>query len=245
MPYKKKTTIAGKVKQIYYCHSLRNSSPKRPKQQNHNPTPEQQKKNDERRACEKLDLIINANFKIDDLYMTITYGSDKKIPSPKESKENIRQFLDKMRYLYQKMGFKFKYIGTTEHVKGRMHHHLLINNVGISSNKIKKLWFFGFVTVKLYGGEPEDAERLASYFIKESNNTFNTDQRVHGRRYISSRNLIIPKPQVDTVSASTWREEIKPSKGYYIVIDEKGYTETGYPYRFCRMIKILDSEDGI
>jgi len=245
MAYKKKTIIAGRVKNVYYCHTARNNSSKRPKQKNQNPTPEQQKKNDERRAYEKIDLLINANFKADDLYITLTYNNNQKEPTPAEAKVIIRKYLDRLRYLYEKKGLKIKYIGTTEHVKGRMHHHLLINKInGIGSKQVKKLWDFGFVTVKLYIGEPEDAERLAAYFVKESNNTFNTDKRVHGRRYISSRSLIIPEPKIETVSASTWREEVKPSKGYYIVLDRKGETAGGYPYRFVRMIKIPGCDEN-
>jgi len=238
MAYKKRTTVAGKAKFVYWYHTARNNSPKRPRKKNENITSEQQRKNNERRACEKIEIIINANFKEDDLYMTLTHGSDRKEPTPQEAKIIIKKYLDGLRYLYEKNGFKLKYIGTTEHVKGRMHHHLLINNVGISNKLIKKSWGFGFIKIQLFAGEPEDAERVAAYFIKESNNTFNTTERVHGRRYISSRKLIHPKPKLETVSASTWREEVKPSKGYYISVDKRGETADGYPYRFCRMIKI-------
>lgn len=237
MSYKRKTTLAGKVKNVVWYHTYQHTSPKRPRSKNQNITTEQQAKINERNACEKIDLIINENFMADDLYITYTYGAGEKTPTPEEAKVFFSKNLDRLRYLYKKNNFKLKYIGTTEHVKGRMHHHLLINNVGIGIKEIKKIWEFGFVTVKLYAGEPEDAERIAAYFIKESKNTFNTDQKVHGRRYISSRNLVIPEPKIENVPASTWREEIKP-KGYYIVTERRGYTESGYPYRFVRMIKI-------
>lgn len=243
MSYKKKTIIAGKVKEVTYCHAARNSSTKRPRRKNENVTSEQQRKGNERRSYKTLYLLMNANFKEDDLYLTLTYNKNKEEPTPENAKKELDKLLKKLRYRYKKLGFAFKYIGITECKKKRIHHHLLINNIGISISNIKKLWNFGFVKMQIFAGEPEDCERLANYFVKESNNTFNTEDKVHGLRWISSKNLIHPVPKVETVPASTWRENIKPSKGYYIAIDIKGQTEQGYPYRFCRMIKIPGTED--
>jgi len=245
MSYKKKTIKAGKVIDTTDYHTVRNSSTKRPRRENQNPTPAIQAKSNERRAYEKLYYVINANFHEDDLYLTCTYGKEMEEPKPKEAKKFLSKYLDKLRGLWKKAGAVLKYIAVTEHKKGRIHHHILINNIGLSVKHIKKFWQLGFTKIQTFIGEPEDCERLASYFIKESNNTFNTDDKVHGLRWTSSKNLIHPVPEIKTVHASSWREEPKPIKGYYIAFVKRGFTKNDYPYRHYRMIKIPDKNDQI
>jgi len=243
MPYIESTIIAGKVKELTKYHTFRYKSPKRPRSKNQNTTTEQQKKINERSAYKKLYLDINANFQEDDLYLTCTYNKESKEPNPEEAKLFFSKYIRKLRCLYKKAGAVLKYIGITEHQKRRMHHHILINNIGLGINQIKKLWNFGFMKIQIFAGEPEDCERLASYFIKESNNTFNTEEKVHGLRWISSKNLIHPVPQLKVVHAGSWLKEPKPAKGYYIAFVKRGVTENNYPYQFYRMIKIPDSDE--
>lgn len=242
MSYREKTTIAGKIKDITKYHTFRNNSSKRPRNKNINTTADSQAKNNERRAFEKLYYVISANFHEDDLYLTCTYGKEREEPTPSEAKGILSKYIDKLRTQCKKAGTVLKYIAITEYKKGRIHHHLLINNIGMSIKNIKEFWKLGFMKIQVFAGEPEDCERLASYFIKESNNTFNTVDKVHGLRWTSSKNLTHPAPVIKVVPASSWREEIKPSKGYYIAIDKRGYTVDGYPYRFCRMIKIPNND---
>jgi len=238
MSYREKTITAGKVKDVIKYHTARNSSHKRPRSKNMNTTSELQQKGNERRSFDNLYYDMSANFKADDLYLTCTYGKHMEEPQPKEAKVFFTKYIDKLRYQYKKVGAVLKYIGVTEHKKGRIHHHLLINNADLGIKLIKKFWKFGFTKIQLFGGEPEDCERLTNYFIKESKNTFNTEDKVHGRRWISSNNLIHPEPKIKVVHASSWQEEPKPLKGYYIAVVKRGHTEHHYPYLFYRMIKI-------
>ncbi|GMB00409.1 hypothetical protein [Pelosinus sp. IPA-1] len=245
MSYREKITTAGKIKDVIKYHTSRNTSSKRPRNKNMNPTSELQKKGNERRSYESLYYDMSENFKEDDLYLTCTYGKNMEEPQPKEAKSLFKKAIDKLRYQYKKVGAVLKYIGVTEHKKGRIHHHLLINNVQLGIKAIKKVWNLGFTKIQLFGGEPEDCERLANYFIKESKNTFNTEDKVHGRRWISSNNLVHPDktPKIRTVHASSWKEEPKPIKGYYIAEVKRGHTEHNYPYLFYRMIKIPGSDE--
>lgn len=246
MSYKRKTVKAGKVIDNTDYHTFRNSSTKRPRKENQNPTPGPQAKSNERRAYEKLYYLMSANFREDDLYLTCTYGKEMEEPKPKQAKKILSKFLDKLRDQWKKAGAVLKYIAVTEHKKGRIHHHILINNIGLSIKHIKKYWQLGFTKIQMYGGEPEDHERLANYFIKESNNTFNAsnaDDKVHGLRWTSSKNLIHPVAEIKTVHSSSWREDPKPIKGYYIAFVKRGHTENGYPYRHYRMIKIPDKDE--
>ncbi|MDF2631462.1 MAG: hypothetical protein K0Q85_58 [Caproiciproducens sp.] len=243
MSHLKRRVKAGRVIDTNVYHTARHNSPKRPRQKNHNTTSEQQRKNNERRSQNTLFQIISANFRPDDYYLTFTYGKEKEEPPPEEAKKYLGKLLDKLRKIYKKLGTPLKYIGVTEHQKCRIHHHLLINNIGISIKQIKKYWEHGFMKLQLFAGEWEDCERLANYFVKESANTFNTDKKVHGLRWISSKNLIHPKPEVKVVNGSSWLENPKPIKGYYIAFVRRGWTQHGYPYMFYRMVQLPGSED--
>lgn len=240
MAYRQKTIRAGRVTDVTKYHTQRHKSEKRPRAKNENKTTPLQAKTNERNAQKKLYLLICANFKPDDYYLTLTYGNTK--PEAEEAKFFLTEFIDKLRKLYKKTGTALKYIAVTEHKRRRIHHHLLINQVGIGINHIKKFWEHGFTKMQLYAGGHQDAERLSNYLIKETTNTFNTDEKIHGMRWTSSKNLVHPEPEIKVVSASSWREEPKPPPGYYVDFVERGFTEAGYPYQHYRLIKFEEGE---
>lgn len=242
MSYIEKRVTAGRVKEGMKYHTHRHNSAKRPRAKNTNKTTERQAKVNEDNSQKRLYLLICSNFKPNDYYITLTHGNKK--PEPKKAKKILKTFIDKLRQAYKKIGAVLKYIAVTEHKKSRVHHHLMINQQnGIGINHIKKFWEHGFRKVQVYAGEPEDAERVANYLIKESNNTFNTQDKIHGLRWTSSKNLKQPKEEKRVVHASSWREDPKPPKGYYVAFVKRGFTEAGYPYQHYRMIKISDSEE--
>nr|WP_169718032.1 hypothetical protein [Sporomusa silvacetica] len=176
-----------------------------------------------------------ANYKADDLYLTLTYRGEA--ASPENAKEHIGKFLRDLRRLYHKHGVPLKYIITTE--AERTHHHMLINNIGISTKQIKQLWDKGFSKIQLFGGEPEDCKRLANYMDK-------AEKKHRKRNWSCSQNLIHPKPVKMVVPASTWREPIKPPKGYYLDQDsvQRGETSMGYPYLYYQLIQLPGEDDS-
>ncbi len=233
MAYKKKTITAGKIKEVTLYHESKYQSPKRPKIKKSNK--EQDDKKNKRRACKKLYLLMNANFKSGDLYLTLTY---EKATSVEEAKKEFKKIIRKLHCRYKKSGAVFKYIAITE--GKRIHHHILINNVDLTIDEMKEMWKLGFFKMELFKGEPEDCERLSNYFIKKS---INTERKAYSRGWSGSESLIHPIPEVKVVPASTWREEPKPIKGYYIDIVIKGFTQHDYPYQFYRMIKIPGGDE--
>jgi hypothetical protein len=252
MPYIREKITAGKQKEVKVYHAYKYQSKKTSRSKNIKITAEEMAKINTYNAERKLRILLNANFKENDFYLTLTYQD--KTPDAAEAKSYLAKFIRKLRVFYKKLGSVLKYIAVTEYKKKRIHHHMIINaNAKIKfpavgffgKSDIEILWGHGFCKVELFGGQPEDCKRLASYFIKETNNTFNTDERVHGLRWISSKNLIHPVPETKIVKADTWREDPKADKGYYI--DQSSVktwrTNDGYMCQFYRMIK-LDEAGG-
>jgi hypothetical protein len=239
MPYIREKIKAGKQKEVKVYHAYKYQSKKASRSKNVEITAEEMAKINTYNAERKLRILLNANFKEDDLYLTLTYKEET--PDAAEAKSCLAKFTRKLRNFYKKIGSMLKYIAVTEYKKKRIHHHMLINAKSkVKKSDIVKFWQHGFVKVEFFGGEPDDCLKLASYFIKETNNTFNTDEKVHGLRWIGSKNLIHPVPEVKIVKADSWRDDPKADKGYYIDISsiKTWRTNDGYMCQFYRMIKL-------
>jgi hypothetical protein len=242
MPYIEEIIFAGKTIEVSKKHSYRYMSKKVPRSENENPTPEAVKKINERNAENHLRRLINANFKYQDIHLVLTYRRDKRPATPQAAKEDLEKFLRKLRGYFRKSGNELKYIAVTEYKNGAIHHHLIINSM--DTRDLTELWIFGQPR-PTYLDHSGQYGKLASYLIKETSKTFNSEDSIHGKRYCASRNLKQPQIIKRIVSAKSWQKEPKAKKGYVIEKDSIRtgiYELTGYPYQFYRMIKISGSE---
>jgi len=188
----------------------------------------------------KLTGLINHNFKENDYFITLHYNIHKR-PSPAEAKIQLTAFLRKLRRLYKKHGAELKYIKVTAYgSKGGIHHHIVINNIGLNISLISALWDFSdrkpdFTPLYKNG----EYSALAVYLIKQSRS--GNGEEINGRYYSGSHNLIQPPLKVDKyIERIAWKEPPKTRKGYFIDPDsiDAGVNErTGRPYLFYRMIK--------
>jgi len=238
MPYIEEIVIAGKTIEISKKHSYRYMSKKIPRSENKNPTPQDVKKINERNAENHLRRLINNNFQYQDIHLVLTYRRDQRPATPQAAKEDLGKFLRKLRDYFKKRGTKLKYIAVTECKNKAIHHHLIITSM--DTRDLTELWTCGQPR-PTYLDRSGQYGKLASYLIKETSKTFNSDDSVHGKRYCGSKNLEQPQIIKRVVSAKSWKKEPKAKKGYVI---EKGSVRsgihelTGYPYQFYRMIKI-------
>lgn len=245
MPHLREIILAGLVGEVKEYHTYKYQSKNEQRREKREVSPAEMALINEYNAARKLRILLNANFKADDSYLTLTYQGT--LPDVEQAKKYFKKFNRKLRDFYKKLGISLKYIGTTEFKGKRIHHHLLINAAdGVKKSRLQKFWEHGFVKKEDFGGLPDDCERLADYFIKESNNTFNTESRVHGLRWISSKNLVHPEAEKKIIKADSWKEEPKPKKGYYIdkASIKEWVTRDGYHCRFYRMIKFKKEEDN-
>lgn len=244
MPYIKETCTAGKTKEFnyYYSYHVHQKGEKRRKKAEK--TCEAQKKVNLRQAVKKLTRILNANFSQDDYYLTLKYKKEERPQTKEELRDHIDKYLRDMRRIYKKVGTVFKYVWVAEvGERGAVHVHIVVS--GIDFRLIKNIWEHGFVTC-----EPmrEDGQyrKLAEYFVKYSEKTLSTTGELQGKRYNSSKNLIIPEPEKKKCLKDRYREKIVIPKGYYLDADSvrSGIHEiTGWEYFFYTVVK-LEEKDG-
>ena len=198
-----------------------------------------------RHRVDRLARLLLDNFTVGDWWVTF------KLAEPVDAKTFRREYermIRRMRDGYRKCGHELKYIAVLENLagRGRMHGHIIVNNVSVFS-QLKKLmqtaWQLGDCHIKPYGGDAMDAQRLASYMCKEDvmgkairekkklMTAAREGRKADGRqikkldRIISERSRICPstnlvrtKPKKKAIGrAETYREEIRAPRGYHVV----------------------------
>lgn len=209
------------------------------------PTAEEMKKVNQMNAERTLRLKINANFGVDDPFITLTYRKDER-PTPEQAKKNIKKVIDSLRKEFKKLGADLKYINVTEYKNKAIHHHLLINHIEGEdvSKMVRRLWKFGRPDFK-YLDDTGQYKDLAAYLIKETSKTYKENDGGHKQRYSCSRNLIMPTPKTEIIKkAQRWAADPKPIKGYYIDKDTvyNGIDPfTGREYQKYTMVRLSGS----
>lgn len=237
MPYIKETCKCGKVIEINKYFSSRYHKKGVPRGKNREETKELQKKVNLRKALKKIRRLINANFSQNDMHWVLTYRKSDR-PNPHKARDDLDKLLRKLRKLYKEYGAELKYIAVTEYENRAIHHHLLINY--IEPKIVNEMWKWGRARLSMLD-DLGDYGQLGEYFIKETSRTFEKSDSPFGKRWRQSKNLVIPEPVKEIVSADSWREDPKPLKGYQILKNSliTGYHEiTGYMFQSYSMVRI-------
>lgn len=235
MAYIKETweSLDGRFKIIKKHHSLRCIPETKDRKKKLFPTTEDQAKINNRHRREKYMRLLADNFHAGDYYITLTTDSWL---SADELKAKVKYIMDVMRKECKKRGAEFRWFRVLENIKsrGKPHAHLLVENF-CEFQELKALlnkhWNHGFTKVENYGGDLMDAYRLASYCVKQTQGGVNA---ASGAKIDTSRrNLIRREPKKTVVHSGTFREDIKPPKGYQEVkpISYDSYTSEGYPFQ--------------
>lgn len=185
-------------------------------------------------SWQKLMLILAANFKSNDLVVTLTYR-DSDLPSRREDADRIlSNFIRAFRSARRAHDppTELPYVRVTEgyHSDGRLHHHLIINSTGEDFELIRRLWTKGDdIDFELFGAD--GAERWAKYLTKEP--------REKGRRYVGDRTFRCSRGLQRPYSYSEYVNEgdtLTPPPGSYITDKTECVNSYG---RFCHMIALL------
>ena len=101
------------------------------RKQKKNITREKVRENNDRIAAKNLARLLNANFREDDMHVTLTY---KEAPSQDQAKKDRAAFIRKLR----KIAPDLKYVAVTEWEHTRIHHHIVLS--GCTLDQIDELW---------------------------------------------------------------------------------------------------------
>lgn len=247
MPYIESICKAGKTIEVERYYTARFGCRGQRRSQKVKPTPEEQKKINDRLAEKKLRRLINENFTEGDYHLVLSYKRDKGEPyrEAEDMKEDIRKFLRTLRREYKIRGQDLKYIHVSETgQRGARHHHLIINE--IPPAVIQKCWPHGRIHVNPLDrtGNYRD---LAAYLVKQTSKAIKTEEELQGKRWNSSKNLRHPEPEKRIITERAWyRSEARvPAKykGKYVIDPDSisiGVTSPEYyGYGYIRFTMVM------
>lgn len=239
MPYKREVCKAGKTKQYTFYYSTRSDMKEGSRRKKENKTSEAQKKVNSRQAIKKLTWILNENYDGTSLYVTYSYEKEKRPATTEDLRSDVEKLLRSLRGLYKKAGKQLKYVWVPEvGERGATHIHMCIPEIPISA--LKKIWKHGWVTIKPMEDNGQYS-KLASYFVKYSEKTMKTSEGFGGRRYNSSKNLVIPEPEKKQIrTRDAYSHKIQVPSGWYLDKDsvaEAWHEVTGFMYFTYTLIR--------
>lgn len=238
-----KKVIAGKTREDFYFWTGRLGKKIKTNPAMKETTLKQLKQN-ENDSEKRLRWYINTNFTAGDWWLCL-HLPPKTIITQEDARKLLDKFLREMRKQYKKKEKLCKYIYTAGIGKrGALHFHMICNH--IEAQIIADAWqkFAGTEQYKYPSVDfqamdrRENHQELASYIMKNSREIFyDTNRRIHSRRWCKSKNLQAPKIEYTTLKRN-WNKNPKPSKGYYIQTIYDGMDFNGNIYRHIIQVRI-------
>ena len=189
-------------------------------------------------SWQKLMMVLAANFRKDDLVVTLTYRDGDLPRTREEANKRLKYFISLLRAQRRRLGLPLVAAKITEgyHSGGRLHHHLILNATGQDFDMIRALWkkYGDNVDFEQFGRD--GPERWAKYLTKEP--------REKGRRYVgdrtwrTSRNVKKPVITYEYVTAET---DLAPPPGAFVL--EKELKENSFG-RFCHVMARLPEQNN-
>lgn len=181
-----------------------------------------------RRAWQKLEMLLAANFGSMDLHVVHTYD-DEHLPGNKETAlKRYRKMLRQLRGCRKVLSHPTRYIYVTEQLSsegGRIHHHMVLNGTGHDVETLQSLWPYGNVEVECLDVW-EGYEALAKYLTKEPREVGRC--RLGERTWTPSIGLTKPEVESDYVKDNV---TITLPPGAIVLArnsDNKGWGEYAY-----------------
>lgn len=151
------------------------------------PSTEVQKKLNQKNSEKRLLRLVHNNFTENDLILHLSYNQDNLPDGDKEAMRLVGNYLKRLKRKYKKAGTELKYICVTEYgrIKGRVHHHIIING-GLDRDEIEKTWGLGYANTRRLQFDTEDGLKALVHYISKDRHSY--------KRWNQSRNLEIPVP---------------------------------------------------
>ena len=240
MAYKKRIWRFPNAVEVMEYHTGRYGAPGQKRQARARPTPEETARYNQKKRETSCRHKLRANFKENDLYVTLTYGKDCRPPDMEMAKEDFRKFIRAVSKEYRSAGLQLKWIRNIEvGTKGAWHVHLIVNRIPEADVILRRCWKHGRVWYELLY-EKGNFRDLAAYMTK----TPKTDPRLREANYSASRNLPVPDPEERLITRwDTWKEEpvVRKDRQKEWYLDREsfcqGVNRFGYLYRQYTMLR--------
>lgn len=247
MPYYEKTARAGITELHYLYHDRSRPEPggagRRKKREK--PTPESQRKNNIRRAAQRLTLDLNENFGPDCWYITYNYRPEERPPDKETITKQAACLVRRLRTIYRRAGTELRYVWVPEvGSRGGSHIHIVLSAIDL--RLIKDVWPYGGMYIEPLRKD-RNYRKLAEYFIEYSEKTRKTFGGKQAGRYNPSRNLVHVEMKKHKNRRKTFGvETIAVPEGWYL---DKGSVQEwindfGYKYLSYLLVKLPKQERG-
>lgn len=178
---------------------------------------------------QKLQALIECNFTSKDLFVTLTYDNEHLPKSREQARRHIKAFIRRLRAARNSRGETTRYIYCIEsrHEKGRLHHHMIVNDGLNMLELLCRLWKYGTPQdVQIDRIEAWSSKELARYMTKEPRD--GVDAGYGMRAWASSQNL--ERPIISTVWVDP-NVRLAAPQNAYVVLSESVRNEFGrYDY---------------
>ena len=167
----KKIIVAGAlVREAIYSRAAARE-PSRIRQAKRKISTEAQQRLNARYSWEKLELMLAANFRIGDLFTTLTFDDDHLPADRKQAAALFKKFRKDLTEIRSARGEETRMIWALENVHdgGRWHVHVVINATGNDFSEILRCWPYGSDVdiLRLQVDSAKNYESLARYMCKE------------------------------------------------------------------------------
>lgn len=248
MPHYEKITEAGITEshECYHDWSRPEPGDRRKRRKRTKPTPELQRKNNIRRAQQRLTMDLNENFGPDCWYITFNYAIEMRPKDKAELVSHMTKMLRKLRNIYKRNGKVLKYVWVPEvGPRGGSHIHIVLSEINL--NLIRDVWPYGGLYIEPLRKD-RNYRKLAEYFIDYSEVTRKSFGGKQAGRYNPSKNLVHVEPQERKRRNKTFStHNIRVPDGWYL---DKGSVqewvdELGFRHLYYLLVRLPQEGKGM
>ena len=230
MAYIREVCVAGDTVEICKYHTVRTMGKREgPRAKKEKPSCECQMKINSRKAKKNMRRLLNHNFYMGDLLVTLDYRKENAPSDSSQMQDHMKKFLVALRKLFKKAGKVLKYLYVKEiGPRGSRHIHIVMSKC--DSDWLLQCWKWGGIDIKPL--HTRTYEKIAEYFSKYSDKTIETEGELVGKRYYPSRTLDKPLVIKKVIRRKDFNKRITDMKGYTLDKNsvQEGVTDMGYRY---------------
>lgn len=203
---------------------------------------EKQRRHNEKMRIRNLSFLLQANFDLGDLNLSLHYPRGMCPDSEREAQKNVVLCLKRLKKTHPDL----KYVYTTHTTeRGSIHHHLIVQ--GAAQYEIEEAWAAVVGGGKLSAGHTLYRDRLsyknlAAYLIADEKHK---PHEKGVRAYNASKNLVRPETEAEEVRADRWTVPPKAPRGYRVADCVNGRDIYGAPYQIYALVPVNNDEYDI